>query len=95
MGRLMNDVIPLEPGEWGLWRQAAVRATGFPVPGLELFGAGEDKRLPTLVADRRFREALTWQNRGVLHNALDRLAPAGSGNRQRRRLETVAGYWQR
>jgi hypothetical protein len=48
MGQLMNDMILLEPGEWGLWQRAAVRAAGFPVDGLELFSDGEDVRLPAL-----------------------------------------------
>jgi hypothetical protein len=91
----MSDLIPLEPGEWGLWRQAAVRSAGFPVDGLDLFGDGEELRLPALADDRRFREALTWQNQAALHNAVDRLSSAASGGRQRRRFETAASYWQR
>src|SRR5690349_24981784 len=94
-GGLVNDLIQLDPGEWGLWRQAAVRAAGFPVAGLDLFGPDEDTRLPALAGERRFREALTWQNRAALSNAVDHLSSPALTGRQRRRLETVASYWQR
>ena len=89
-----SDLVPLD-SEWALWRQVAIRSTGFPVDGLELFGDEEDGRLPELARDRRFREALTWQNRDALRNAVDRLSSGGSGSKHRQRLETVAGYWQR
>jgi hypothetical protein len=88
------ELVELRAGEWALWRSVAVRATGFPVDGLEAFGDDEDGRLARLVENRRFREALTWQNRDVLRNALDRLDSA-TGSTRRRRLETVASYWQR
>lgn len=91
----MDDVIHLEQSEWGLWRHAALRAAGFPVAGLDLFGDREDEQLPALAGDPGFREAVTWQNRAALRNAVDRVSPADSGGRQRRRLETVASYWQR
>ena len=55
----------------------------------------EDVELAALADNLRFREALTWQNGDALRNALDRLVTAASGSTHRRRLETVASYWQR
>jgi Lantibiotic dehydratase, N terminus len=50
-----------------------------------------------LAADERFREAIAWQNRNVLHNCLDGLLDrAWPDNKRRRRCELVAAmYWQR
>jgi len=90
-----SELVELEAGEWALWRQAAIRSAGFPVAGLMLFGDDEDERLPELAGDPRFREALTWQNHDALHNAVDRVSSGGSGSDHRRRLDTVASYWQR
>ena len=90
-----SELVKLQPGEWALWRTFAVRAAGFPVDGLEVFGEHEESRLAELAHHERFREALTWQNPDALHNALDRLSSGASGSTQRRRLETVASYWQR
>ena len=89
-----GDLVELRAGEWALWRSVAVRATGFSVDGLDVFGDDEDGSLARLAENRRFREALTWQNRDVLGNALDRVDSA-AGSTRRRRLETVASYWQR
>lgn len=91
----MGDLVELLAGEWGVWREVVVRATGFPVVGLDVFGEGEEARLVGLADEGRLREALTWQNREVLQNALDRLSSEASGSTRRRRLETVASYWQR
>jgi len=88
-----GDLVPLDE-EWALWRQVAIRGAGFAVDGLELFGDDEDVRLPELANAPRFREALTWQNRDALRNAVDRVS-SGSGSDRRRRLATVASYWQR
>jgi hypothetical protein len=89
-----GELVELRAGEWALWRSVAVRATGFSVDGLDAFGDDEDSCLARLAENRRFREALTWQNRDVLRNALDRVDSA-AGSTRRRRLETVASYWQR
>jgi hypothetical protein len=55
-------------------------------------------RLRDLAREPRFREALIWQNRGVVHDALDRLLemPAGAANKKARvRERAVAKYAQR
>lgn len=54
--------------------------------------------LQRLGRDPRFREALTWQNRAVLHNAVDTLlrsAPDADDYRTRERQRLVARYAQR
>ena len=83
---------------WALWRDCAVRTAGFPVRGLEVFGsADESAGLRAVAGDPAFREAVTWQNRAALHNAVDKVAtgsPTG-GSTRRRREEVVAYYWQR
>jgi hypothetical protein len=85
-------------GEWALWRDCAVRSAGFPVRGLDVFGSGDESAgLRAVARDPAFREAVTWQNRAALHNAVDKVAagsPAG-GSARRRREEVVANYWQR
>lgn len=84
--------------EWALWRDLAVRSTGFPVSGLDVFGSADERASLRMVAnDPLFREAVTWQNRAALHNAIDKVArgSAASGSDQRRREEVVASYWQR
>jgi Lantibiotic dehydratase, N terminus len=91
----VGELVELQAGEWALWRTVAVRAAGFPADGLAVFGDEEDAGLAGLAGDERFREALTWQNQDALGNALDRLSAAASGSTRRRRLETVASYWQR
>jgi hypothetical protein len=75
-----------------------VRSAGFPVSGLDVFGAGdESRRLREVAADPRFREAVTWQNRAAVSTAIDKVATASpaSGSKQRQREELVASYWQR
>jgi hypothetical protein len=91
----MGELVDLQTGEWALWRTVAVRAAGFPADGLAVFGDEEDAALARLAGNERFREALTWQNQDALRNALDRLSGAASGSTRRRRLGTVASYWQR
>jgi lantibiotic biosynthesis dehydratase-like protein len=91
----VGELMELQAGEWALWRTVAVRAAGFPADGLAVFGDEEDAGLARLAGNERFREALTWQNQDALRNALDRLSGAASGSTHRRRLETVASYWQR
>ncbi|HEX6712102.1 MAG TPA: lantibiotic dehydratase, partial [Thermoleophilaceae bacterium] len=84
-------------GDWALWRDFAVRSTGFGIDGLEVFGApDEEERLVQVARDRRFREAVAWQSREALRGGVDKLAGGGeSPARRRRRAEVVAGYWQR
>jgi hypothetical protein len=84
-------------GEWALWRDFAVRSTGFGIAGLEVFGApDEEERLAQVARDPRFREAVAWQSREALRGGVDKLAAGGeSPARRRRRADVVAGYWQR
>ena len=94
---MTSHLIPLR-GEWALWRDVGIRSAGFPVSGLEVFGAGDEAgRLRDVAADPRFREAVTWQNRAAVHTAIDKVATASpaSGSKQRQREELVASYWQR
>jgi hypothetical protein len=88
--------VPLA-GDWALWRDFAVRSTGFGIAGIDVFGApDEDERLAQVASDPRFREAVAWQSREALRGAVDKLAAGGeSPSRRRRRAEVVAGYWQR
>jgi Lantibiotic dehydratase, N terminus len=85
-------------GEWALWRDLAVRSAGFPVSGLDVFGSQDERAgLRAVACDPLFREAVTWQNRAAMRNAIGKVAarsPAG-GSDQRRREEVVASYWQR
>ena len=83
--------------DWDLWRDFAVRSSGFPVEGLEAFGAGEDARLAEVARDPAFREAVAWQSRESLTRAVDKLAngAAGSPSRARRWTDVVSSYWQR
>ena len=84
-------------GDWALWRDFAVRSTGFGIAGLAVFGASdEEQRLAQVARDPRFREAVAWQSREALRGAVDKLAVGGeSPSRRRRRADVVAGYWQR
>src|SRR5829696_1798092 len=83
--------------DWSLWRDFAVRSTGFPVEGLEVFGPDEDVRLAEVARDPAFREAVAWQSRESPKRAVDKLAAGapGSPSRRRWRTDVVAGYWQR
>ena len=89
-------MVPLA-GDWALRRDFAVRSAGFPVAGLDAFGAEDESgRLREVAADPAFREALTWQNRGALATAADGLLKDGvKPSRRRQREEVVARYWQR
>jgi Lantibiotic dehydratase, N terminus len=91
-----DHLVPLA-GDWALRRDFAVRSAGFPVSGLDVFGAeDEPARLRAVAADPAFREALMWQNRGALATAADGLLKhAVKPSKQRQREETVARYWQR
>jgi Lantibiotic dehydratase, N terminus len=84
-------------GDWALRRDFAVRSAGFPVAGLDVFGADDEQaRLRDIAADPAFREAVAWQNRDVLASAVDGLLDArGAPSKDRRREEIVARYWQR
>jgi hypothetical protein len=91
-----DHVVPLA-GDWALRRDFAVRSAGFPVSGLDAFGAGDESgRLRDVAADPAFREALTWQNRRALATAADGLlTDGGKPSKRREREEVVARYWQR
>ncbi len=92
----MHGDVPLA-GDWTLWPDLAVRSTGFPVCGLEVFGPEESARLRDVARDARFREAVTWQNPAALAHAVDKIATgsAAAPSRTRQREEIVASYWQR
>jgi Lantibiotic dehydratase, N terminus len=95
--RVTGDHVALA-GDWALWRDFAVRSAGFPVSGLEVFGAGDEgERLREVAADPLFREAVAWQNRQALATQVDTIARAvpQSGSKRRRREAVVANYWQR
>lgn len=84
-------------GDWALWRVFAVRSAGFPVSGLDDFGAKEGDRLMKVAADPLFREAVAWQNRPALVTQVDaiaRIVPQSPSKRPRREA-VVANYWQR
>src|SRR3954471_5291735 len=83
--------------DWTLWRDFAVRSSGFPVQGLAAFGAEEEERLADVARNPAFREAVGWQSRESLRRAVDKLAAAapGSPSRRRRWADVVASYWQR
>jgi hypothetical protein len=58
------------------------------------------RALGEVAADERFREAVAWQNRNVLHAGVDSLLRHNSPNasrdsKQRQNEEVVASYWQR
>ena len=92
-----SHLLPLTD-DWALWRDFAVRSAGFPVSGLEVFGAGDERvRLQAVARDRAFREAVTWQSREALASAVEKLAEGvtESPARQRRHEDVVASYWQR
>jgi hypothetical protein len=85
-------------GDWALWRDFAIRAAGFPVAGLEVFGsADEGERLREVASDPLFREAVAWQNRQALVTQIEAIAHAlpQSPSKRRRREAVVANYWQR
>ena len=92
-GESAGETVPLG-GDWHLRREFAVRSAGFPVAGLEAFGADESERLRAVAADPRFCEAVTWQNRAAVDNALAKLAAGGpmKPSRARGREEIVASY---
>ena len=91
-----EHLVPLA-GDWALRRDFAVRSAGFPVAGLNAFGAdNEPARLREVASEPAFREALTWQNRGALATAADGLLRDGvKPSKRREREEVVARYWQR
>ena len=92
-----DHIVELATG-WGLWRDFAVRSAGFPVSGLDAFGTGDESaRLRSVARDREFPEAVNWQNRTALANAVAKVAENAPTNPSaaRRREEIVAGYWQR
>lgn len=95
--RTTGDHVALT-GDWALWRDFAIRSAGFPVSGLDDFGAGdEEERLRRVAADPLFREAVAWQNRQALTTQVDKIARDArqSGSKRRRRAAVIANYWQR
>jgi Lantibiotic dehydratase, N terminus len=96
-GPRLDDHLVQLAGDWALRRDFAVRSAGFPVSGLDAFGAeDESARLREVAADPAFREALTWQNRGALATVADGLLKDGvKPSKRRQREEVVARYWQR
>src|SRR3954471_21679918 len=80
--------------DWSLWRDFAVRSSGFPVEGLEAFGPDESARLAEVARDPDIREAVGWQSRESLRRAVDKLAAGapGSPSRQRRWTDVVGSY---
>ena len=66
--------------------------------GLRAFGSPDEAaRLRELARAPRFLEAVTWQNRAALRNAVAKVASADGrdDSATRRRLEVAASYWQR
>ncbi|HXJ48622.1 MAG TPA: lantibiotic dehydratase, partial [Candidatus Acidoferrum sp.] len=94
----MDDhLLPLA-GDWSLWRDFAIRSAGFPVSGLDVFGAPDEAAgLAAVAKDPSFATAVIWQNRTAYLSAVVNLGgPApGSGSKRRQREGVVAGYWQR
>ena len=85
-------------GDWLLWRDVAVRSAGFPVSGLDAFGAeDEHAALRAVAANPRFQEAVSWQNPAVVRPAVQSVAAGATGkpSKVRQREELVAAYWQR
>ena len=94
----MDDHLVALTGDWAVWRDFAVRSAGFPVTGLDVFGApDEPARLQEVARNPAFREAVTWQSREAFASAVNKLADdtRESPARRRRREEVVASYWQR
>jgi hypothetical protein len=59
-------LVPLA-GEWALWHDVAVRTAGFPVSGLNIFGAQDERAgLRAVARDPLFQTAVTGQNRAVM-----------------------------
>lgn len=85
-------------GDWVLQDEFALRSAGFPIEGLDVFGDGDEPaRLRAAAADRRFQEAVAWQNPAALQNAVLNVAAGAPArpSRHRGREEIVASYWQR
>lgn len=92
-----GHLLPLA-GDWALWRDFAVRSAGFPVRGLDVFGAeDESARLAEIATGSAFGEAVIWQNRSAYRTAVAKIAGRGAeaGSKRRQRDGVVAGYWQR
>jgi hypothetical protein len=94
----MHDHLVSLAGDWALWRDFAVRSAGFPVRGLDVFGASDESaRLADIAADCAFADAVAWQNRSAYRTAVAKIAGRTSepGSKRRRRDGVVAAYWQR
>lgn len=92
---MTSHVYPLDE-EWGIWRWVAIRAAGFPAPGVDLLTGEKASWACEVAGDPRFAEAVVWQNRAAYHNAVIKVAAgSGDGSKWRRREELIANYWQR
>jgi len=104
-GRLPKQAVadPACGAAFAAWREAQAAAAAARAAQAETWEAESLRvscEIDRLAADRRFREAVTWQNRHAVTTSLDVLCrhPAAPGNRTlRRRLgeELVASYLQR
>jgi len=124
--RATDHLTPLGTTGWELWRDAAVRAAGFPAERFleicdnelaaaadlvddsapatreqyaKVYAAATD-RLTAAIArtagEARFREAVTWQNPGLVRDCLDKAAAGEPRNVRGRYHElTIATYLQR
>lgn len=94
LARLADDLAATAPGTgrptgapWDRFRETYARSL-----------AGTDRQLRRIVADDRFRAALTWQNHHVIERAVLPLLRPGTGvrnSRHRQREDLVVSYWQR
>ena len=94
----MDDHLVALAGDWALWRDFMIRSAGFPVSGLEVFGASDESaRLAGIAADSAFADAVSWQNRSAYRTAVAKIAGRAPepGSKRRKRNELVAAYWQR
>jgi lantibiotic biosynthesis dehydratase-like protein len=94
----MSPARPALGGGWTLWPHALVRGAGFPFALLDDVYRSDPCALRRVAADARFREAVTWQNRPAIRNALDpllRREPGTQNAKTRRQQLLVAKYLQR
>jgi hypothetical protein len=90
----MDDHLVLLGGDWALPRAFALRSAGFPVSGLDALGTDHERaRLRDIATDPAFREALTWQNRGVLAPQRTACGKEGGEPSKERRREEIVARW--
>jgi Lantibiotic dehydratase, N terminus len=64
----MTHLVPVDE-DWGLWPTAALRGAGMPIDWLDTLRDGDRvQELRALLAEPRFRAALTWQNPSAMRN---------------------------